>query len=131
LVHDMKPPDLDNFFEIESVILADLASGGDAAWLAPFIDLRRDGSALDGALLTAAALTGLLDGAITPYRDAVILNAAAALIIAGRADDFREAARLAASSIDRGAARNALEKLRRASAIMQPMTAQPMTASHS
>jgi len=32
---------------------------GDAAWLAPFIDLRRDGAALDGALLTAAALTGL------------------------------------------------------------------------
>ena len=79
----------------------------------------------------AAALIGLLDGAITPYRDAVILNAAAALIIAGRADDFREAARLAAGSIDSGAARNALEKLRRASAIMQPMTAQPMTASHS
>jgi len=34
---------------------------GDAAWLAPFIDLRRDGAALDGALLTAAALTGLTE----------------------------------------------------------------------
>ena len=71
----------------------------------------------------AAALIGLLDGAISPYRDAVILNAAAALIIAGRADDFREAARLAATSLDSGAARHALDQLRRASAAPQPMTA--------
>lgn len=34
---------------------------GDAAWLAPFVQIRRDGAALDGALLTAAALTRLTD----------------------------------------------------------------------
>ncbi len=35
MVHDMKPPDLDKlFFEIERVILADLASGRDVVWLA-------------------------------------------------------------------------------------------------
>lgn len=34
---------------------------GDAAWLAPFVRVRRDGAALDGALLNAAALTRLTD----------------------------------------------------------------------
>ncbi|MDD2877616.1 MAG: hypothetical protein PHT60_09630 [Acidiphilium sp.] len=34
---------------------------GDAAWLAPFVQIGHDGAALDGALLTAAALTSLTD----------------------------------------------------------------------
>jgi hypothetical protein len=34
---------------------------GDAAWLAPFIQIRRGGAAIDGALLQAAALTRLTD----------------------------------------------------------------------
>lgn len=32
---------------------------GDAGWLAPFVRIEREGAALDGALLQAAALTGL------------------------------------------------------------------------
>jgi anthranilate phosphoribosyltransferase len=46
-----------------------------------------------------------------PRRDIVIANASAALVAAGRADDFREGARLAVESLDSGAARKKLEAL--------------------
>ncbi|MDR3470896.1 MAG: anthranilate phosphoribosyltransferase [Devosia sp.] len=59
----------------------------------------------------AAALTALLDGARTPYRDIVLLNAAAALIVAGRAASLKEGVALAAQAIDSGAARETLRKL--------------------
>jgi anthranilate phosphoribosyltransferase len=64
----------------------------------------------------AAALLALLDGVASPYRDCVVLNAAATLVVAGRSDDLREAARMAAASIDQGAARGVLERLRTATA---------------
>lgn len=53
----------------------------------------------------------MLAGIAGPYRDAVLLNAAAALIVAGRAGDLKEGVALAARSIDSGAARTALEAL--------------------
>jgi anthranilate phosphoribosyltransferase len=46
-----------------------------------------------------------------PHRDIVLANAAAALVAAGRARDFFDGARLAAQSIDSGAARAKLESL--------------------
>ncbi|MGR3498282.1 MAG: anthranilate phosphoribosyltransferase [Limimaricola soesokkakensis] len=57
------------------------------------------------------ALAALLDGAPGAYRDAVLLNAAAALLVAGRVEDLRAGADLAAQSIDSGAARRAIERL--------------------
>jgi len=59
----------------------------------------------------ALALSALLDGHESAYRDIVILNSAAALITAGVTDDLRKGAELAAKSIDSGAARKVLEKL--------------------
>ena len=59
----------------------------------------------------AKKLGALLDGAKSAYRDAALLNAAAALVVADRAGDLREGAVLAAESIDSGAARAALEGL--------------------
>ena len=59
----------------------------------------------------AAALKALLDGAPGAYRDAVLLNAAAALLVAGRATDLREGAGIARASIDSGAARDRLARL--------------------
>jgi anthranilate phosphoribosyltransferase len=53
----------------------------------------------------AAALRALLDGASGAYRDAVLLNAAAALTVAGHASDLREGVAQATESIDSGAAR--------------------------
>ena len=52
----------------------------------------------------AKALRALLEGTHSAYRDAVLLNAAAALVIAGKADDLRSAVALAETSIDSGAA---------------------------
>lgn len=55
----------------------------------------------------AAALRRLLQGERGAYRDAVLLNAAAALVVAGEAADLRGGAEEAAETIDKGLA-NAL-----------------------
>ena len=62
----------------------------------------------------AEALIELLQGAHGPYRDCVVLNAAAALVVAGVTTDLREAADRAARSIDTRAAWDVLQKLRAA-----------------
>ena len=62
----------------------------------------------------AAALAALLQGAPGPYRDVVLLNAAAALVVSDRAADLREGAAIAARAIDTGAAAAVLDKLRNA-----------------
>ena len=64
----------------------------------------------------ARALLALLRGEGGAYRDTVVLNSAAALIVAGRADDLMDGARQAASGIDGGAALAALDRLRQATA---------------
>ncbi len=61
----------------------------------------------------AAALRALLEGAPGAYRDTVLFNAAAALIVAGRTDRLRAGVAAAAAAIDSGAALGALERLRR------------------
>ncbi len=48
------------------------------------------------------------------YRDAVCLNAAAALIVAGKVTNLKDGAQMAAESIDSGAARGKLWALKRA-----------------
>jgi anthranilate phosphoribosyltransferase len=53
----------------------------------------------------AAALRALLDGAPGAYREAVLLNAAAALLVAGKVTSLPEGVALARQSIDSGAAR--------------------------
>ncbi|WP_300550817.1 anthranilate phosphoribosyltransferase [Roseovarius sp.] len=53
----------------------------------------------------ANALRALLDGAPGAYRDAVLLNAAAALVVADHAPDLKTGVAQAAESIDSGAAR--------------------------
>jgi anthranilate phosphoribosyltransferase len=68
----------------------------------------RGGSAAENA----DEMRALLNGAgRLGHRDAVILNAAGALVVAGRAKDVPEAWPIAAHSLDSGAARGALEKL--------------------
>lgn len=59
----------------------------------------------------AAAIHAVLGGDAGPFRDIVILNAAAALIVAGKAANIAEAAALAAEAIECGKARISLEKL--------------------
>jgi anthranilate phosphoribosyltransferase len=69
------------------------------------------------ASFNAASLQALLQGSVGPYRDTVLLNAAAALIVADRAADLREGVEMAARAIASGAARAALETLRRETAL--------------
>lgn len=82
-------------FGLEPVLLADL-KGGDGAH-------------------NAAALKGVLQGDATPYRDISLANAAAALVIAGRAGNLREGMVLARQSLTSGAADATLERLIRVS----------------
>jgi len=59
----------------------------------------------------AAALRGVLGGAKNAYRDIAILNAAIALIVAGKAEHLKHGAALAAAAIDDGRAAGTLAKL--------------------
>lgn len=62
------------------------------------------------AVYNAAALRRLLVGEMGAYRDAVVLNAAAAFIVAGRATTLAEGAVYAAERIDSGAASKLLDR---------------------
>ena len=57
------------------------------------------------AAFNAAALRRLLDGEPGAYRDAVVLNSAAALIVAGLVGDWLEGAEEAAEALDKGLAK--------------------------
>jgi anthranilate phosphoribosyltransferase len=61
----------------------------------------------------AVAFRALLDGAPGAYRDAVLLNAAAALVVADRAADLKEGVAMARTAIDSGAAKAKLQALAR------------------
>jgi anthranilate phosphoribosyltransferase len=63
------------------------------------------------AIHNAAALRAVLDGKRGAYRDTVLLNAGAALIVAGRAGSLAEGVRLAADILDSGKARDRLDVL--------------------
>ncbi len=71
------------------------------------IDDIRGGDAIENA----AALGEVLDGATPPYRDIVLLNSAAGLIVAGKAEDLQQGAQMAAEAIDSGKAKACLAKL--------------------
>ena len=58
----------------------------------------------------AAALRRLLGGETGAYRDAVLLNAAAALIVAGTVQTLPEGAQIAAEALDSGAANALLDR---------------------
>ena len=72
-----------------------------------------DPSALKGgdAETNAAALRAVLDGEPSAFHDIVLLNAAAALVVAERADDLRSGVDLARTAIDDGAAKDVLDRL--------------------
>jgi anthranilate phosphoribosyltransferase len=56
----------------------------------------------------------VLAGTPGPQREVVLLNAAAALVVAGKAASLREGVRLAAAAIDDGRARALVERAREA-----------------
>lgn len=76
------------------------------------IEALRGGDAPDNARL----LEGILAGDTGPARDLVLANAAAALMVAGLADEWPAAVARASESIDSGAAAGVLAALRRCAA---------------
>lgn len=64
----------------------------------------------DDAKHNAAALKALLMGTPGPYRDAVLFNAAGALLVAGRGASWRDRAAMAAEALDSGRAKALLDK---------------------
>ncbi|EKF57088.1 anthranilate phosphoribosyltransferase [Agrobacterium albertimagni AOL15] len=64
----------------------------------------------DGTV-NAAALRDVLGGAKTAYRDVALCNAAASLVVAGKAKDVTEGMHLASQSLDTGSAARALDTL--------------------
>ncbi len=71
------------------------------------LDALRGG---DG-VANAAALKAVLDGAKNAYRDIAMCNAAAALVVAGKAETIRDGMRLAQLSLEDGGAAEALARL--------------------
>jgi anthranilate phosphoribosyltransferase len=71
------------------------------------VEAIRGGNAVENA----GALRALLENAAGAYRDTVLLNAAAALIVADHAQDLREGVALARNALDRGAALDVLDSL--------------------
>jgi anthranilate phosphoribosyltransferase len=63
------------------------------------------------AEFNAAALTALFAGEPSAYRDTVLFTSAAALIVAGKADNLKAGAAIAAESLDSGKARAALDRM--------------------
>jgi anthranilate phosphoribosyltransferase len=70
------------------------------------LDQIKGGSASENA----AHLLSVLDGKQGPRRDVALINASAALVVAGKANDFREGLGIAAESVDSRQARNKLEQ---------------------
>lgn len=87
--------------------------GGDSGTLTPEqAGLGRHAlDALEGrdAAYNAGALRLLLSGELGAYRDAVLLNAAGALIVAGHARDWQDGVEEAAEAIDKGLAKALLD----------------------
>jgi anthranilate phosphoribosyltransferase len=70
-------------------------------------DALRGGDAEENA----SALKAVLEGKKNPYRDVAVFNAAAALVVAGIADDLKGGVALAQKSIDSGEAEGRLDRL--------------------
>ncbi|MDX1294030.1 MAG: anthranilate phosphoribosyltransferase, partial [Hyphomonas sp.] len=70
-------------------------------------------STLEGSNVqdNALAITELLDGQEGPFRDVVLLNAAAGLHVFGKADNLKHGVSMAAEAIDSGKARQTLRAL--------------------
>jgi anthranilate phosphoribosyltransferase/anthranilate synthase/phosphoribosyltransferase len=88
-----------------------LLNASDAGLQAAPVAAIKGGDAAENA----AAMLALLEGKHDAYRDTVLFNAAAALIVAGRTISLKEGVAMAAGAIDDGGAKAVLEALKTAS----------------
>lgn len=75
------------------------------------IDLIRGGNKEENAMITLS----ILKGERGPKRDIVLMNSSAALMVSGKAENFRTALLIAADAIDSGMASKKLEEVKRVS----------------
>jgi len=92
----------------EGWVTSFLLDPGDYGMAHASIEALSGGDAATNAALIRDILAGRERG---PRRDIVVLNAAAAIVVAGRADSFAQAIPLAEASIDQGKALHCLERL--------------------
>jgi anthranilate phosphoribosyltransferase len=91
-----------------------VASVREFTWQPEDFGIRRqsiDGLTIDSPRASAAVIRKVLNGERGAARDIVVLNAAAGILVAGRAAKPQAAADLAAEAIDNGAARQLLARL--------------------
>ena len=97
--------------------VTEVGGGGDSTefvWTPEIFDLEAAGTEQMQAATpseSAARITQILSGEQGPARDVVVLNAAAALWLAGKENDPKKCAELTQSAIDSGAARDLLARL--------------------
>jgi anthranilate phosphoribosyltransferase len=107
---------LDEFSSSAETIVAELRGGEVRSYTVSPEDFglrRTPREALAGgdAAHNARIIQRVLGRAHSPQRDVVLMNAAAALVVAGHAVDFLDGMQLAARSMDSGAAREKLDAL--------------------
>ncbi|HTN98617.1 MAG TPA: anthranilate phosphoribosyltransferase [Nordella sp.] len=88
------------------IVLAEIKPEDVGITRSPAADLKGGDAAQN-----AEALRGVLEGKKNAFRDAAVMTAAAALLVADKAKDLKEGVALAQKSIDGGGARSVLEKL--------------------
>ena len=88
------------------MVIMGTLDGADFGLARPQLSDLKGGTAEENAALTRA----VLDGERGPRRDVVLLNAAAALVAAGKAATLREGIAAAADIVDSGAARRTLDR---------------------
>ena len=100
--------DVTHFASLENgqITLGEIAPE-DAGLARTNLSVLKGGNAADNAV----ALRRLFDGEKGPYRDIVLLNAGGALMVSGLAKDVKDGVRLAALSLDGGAAKAKLDAL--------------------
>jgi anthranilate phosphoribosyltransferase len=99
--------DLSSSAEDEGVVRCYTVDAEDLGLARASLDDLRGGSAVENAQVVRSVLGGE-HGA---YRDVVVLNAAAGLVVAGVADDLAEGLKRACSVIDDGRAAKVLDRL--------------------
>ncbi len=96
--------------------VVEVADGRTEEWFVEAAELGLEPAPLDtirggDPAENAAVVRAVLDGEAGPARDVSLLNAGAAIYVAGGASDLQEGARRAAEAIDSGSARDVLERL--------------------
>jgi anthranilate phosphoribosyltransferase len=107
---------LDEISTLGPTRISELSNGRVVTWMIDPAELGLPRARIEDLQIpdlqeAAAALVGVLEGKPGPKRDIAVLNAAAAIVIAGKAADLKLGLALARGAIDSGAARKTLDEL--------------------